>query len=63
MLERVGGGPQYEWQKVHLVLQRPGDTDSQAAEEFAHLSPSDRQAILEILKDTKPDLAALLTTP
>jgi len=38
VLERVGGGPQYEWQKVHLVLQRPGDTDSQAAEEFAHLS-------------------------
>jgi hypothetical protein len=26
--------------------------------EFTHLSASDRRAILEILRDTKPDLAA-----
>ncbi|REK22524.1 MAG: hypothetical protein DWQ42_16920 [Planctomycetota bacterium] len=28
------------------------------SEEFAHLSPGDRRAISEILRDTKPDLAA-----
>ena len=31
---------------------------SDQSREFAHLSPADRRAILEILKETKPDLAA-----
>jgi hypothetical protein len=38
VLERVGGGPQFKWQIIDITLQRPADTNSQAASEFAHLS-------------------------
>jgi hypothetical protein len=33
-------------------------TGQDQSRDFAHLSPSDRRAILEILTDTKPDFAA-----
>lgn len=39
--------------KVHDVL-----TGKNSSPEFAHLTPEDRQAILEILKETLPDLPA-----
>jgi len=38
VLERVGGGPQYPWQKVAITLERPADTKYPDAEVFAHLS-------------------------
>ena len=31
-------------------------TGADKSEEFAHLTKADRQAVLEILRDTKPDL-------
>ena len=33
-------------------------TGADTSEDFAHLSAADRTAILEILRDTKPDVAA-----
>lgn len=39
------------WQKMDEVL-----TGRNTSEKFAHLSPADRQAIREILRETKPDL-------
>ncbi|HWL10711.1 MAG TPA: hypothetical protein VNQ76_20050 [Planctomicrobium sp.] len=39
------------WSRLHAVL-----TGADNSEEFAHLSPEDRQAILEILLETKPNL-------
>jgi hypothetical protein len=41
------------WRRLWEVL-----TEGQDSEEFAHLSRTDRQAIVEILRDTKPDLPA-----
>jgi hypothetical protein len=38
VLERVGGGPQYPWQKIDITLQRPADTNYQEADVFNHLS-------------------------
>lgn len=38
VLERVGGGPQYPWQKISIKLERPADTNYQEAEVFNHLS-------------------------
>jgi hypothetical protein len=42
----------------HYVLERLWEilTGRDASEKFAHLSPADRRAILEILRDTKPNL-------
>lgn len=45
---------QHVYRRLREVLK--GQDKSQ---DFAHLSDSDRQAILEILRDTKPDFAAL----
>lgn len=36
-------------------------TANDPGKDFAHLSPADRKAILEILTDTKPDFAALIS--
>ncbi len=44
----------YLYRRLHEVL-----TAADAGKDFAHLTPSDRKAILEILTDTKPDFAAL----
>ena len=41
----------YVLRQIHLVL-----TNRNSAREFDHLSRDDRQAILEILRETKPDL-------
>jgi hypothetical protein len=38
-------------------------TGEDKTKEFAHLSAADRQAILEILKETKPAFASVLGTP
>ena len=38
VLERVGGGPQYPWQKIDITLQRPADTNYREAHVFNHLS-------------------------
>ena len=38
-------------------------TGEDKTEAYAHLSAEDRQAILEILKETKPDFAAFLSRP
>ena len=40
----------YVYRRLREVL-----TGADTRLEFAHLSPSDRTAILEILRDTKPD--------
>jgi hypothetical protein len=44
----------YLYRRLHAIL-----TAADPGKDFAHLSPSDRKAILEILTDTKPDFAAL----
>ena len=44
------------YQRLDEVL-----TGKDQSEDFAHLSPDDRKAILEILQDTKPDFAAVTT--
>jgi hypothetical protein len=46
----------YVWKRLWEVLSRPEDV-----EPFAHLSKEDRQAIVEILRDTKPDLPTYWT--
>lgn len=43
----------YVWQRLWAILS--GEDDS---EKFTHLTPDDRQAIREILRDTKPGLSA-----
>jgi hypothetical protein len=40
----------YVWQRLWDVLSNPNDA------KFTHLSPEDRRAIVEILRDTKPNL-------
>jgi hypothetical protein len=40
----------YVWQRLWDVLSNPNDA------KFTHLSPGDRRAIVEILRDTKPNL-------
>ena len=40
----------YVWQRLWDVLSNPNDA------KFKHLSPEDRRAIVEILRDTKPGL-------
>lgn len=47
---------QYVYSRFKEIL-----TGKDQSKDFAHLSPSERQAILEILRDTKPDFAALET--
>lgn len=42
--------------RLHAIL-----TGRDKSDEFAHLDAADRQAILEILRDTKPDFAAATT--
>jgi hypothetical protein len=42
---------QYVWQRLWDVLAKGID-----AEKYAHLSPADRQAIVEIIRETKPEL-------
>jgi hypothetical protein len=41
----------YVWQRLWAIL-----SGEDRSEKFAHLSPEDRQAIREILRDTKPGL-------
>jgi len=48
----------YVWQRLWQVL-----TDDGKAEKFAHLSASDRRAILDILRDTVADLPAAWKEP
>lgn len=43
----------YLYHRLHDIL-----TANNSSKDFAHLSPSDRKAVLEILIDTKPDFAA-----
>jgi hypothetical protein len=43
----------YVWQRLWKIL-----SGEDPSEKFAHLSPDDRQAIKEILRDTKPGLPA-----
>ncbi|MCA9010079.1 MAG: hypothetical protein KDB01_10050 [Planctomycetaceae bacterium] len=46
----------YIWQRLHDVL-----SGADQSEKFAHLSPDDRQAILEILRATKANLPEYFT--
>lgn len=46
------------YRRLHAVL-----TGKDTSAKYAHLSPADRRAILEILADTKPDAGALATRP
>jgi hypothetical protein len=43
------------------VAKRMGEvlTGTDKSRDFAHLTPADRQAVLEILQETKPGLAGL----
>ena len=43
----------YTYVRIREILEGDGSDP-----EYAHLSPIDRKAILEILKDTKPDFKA-----
>lgn len=43
----------YVWQRLWGVLSKPTD-------KFEHLSPADRQAIIEIVRATKPQSANVL---
>lgn len=54
-------GPAKEYVFARLAEILGGKEQSkEQSREFAHLSPADRQAILEILRETKPDFAAFL---
>jgi hypothetical protein len=48
----------YVYRRFREVL-----TGQDKTKEFAHLSAADRQAVIEILKETKPDFAASLSAP
>jgi hypothetical protein len=47
----------YAYRRLREVL-----TGADTSKTFAHLSAADRQAILEILNDTKPDFAAAVAS-